>query len=191
MKNTILILTILIFSHNLFAQSLNRSSLIKEFGLKENSNVLLNGELFGVTDSLRLNTNLKNLNRKLIVGITSVKNEGQIGCQNSDVIIIEYAVELPRKIIRNKFDELIGLFKDEYFGFSQHILNDSKDPVLYINNQKIHHTEVKQALEKLDKNKIVYINIKTKPQSTKYHGQNATNGVVVIWTEKELKEASN
>ena len=191
MKNTILIFAILLLSCNLLAQSLNRSSLIKEFGLKENSNVLLNGEIFGVADSLRLNSNFKNFNRKLIVGITSIKNEGQIGCQNSDVIIIEYAVELPRKIIRNKFDELKGLFKDEYHGFSQHILNDSKDPVLYINNQKIHHTEVKEALEKLDKKKIVYINIKTNPQSQEFHGQNAKNGVVVIWTEKELKKASS
>ena len=188
MKNIILIFAILFLSPNLFAQSLNLNSLIKEFDLKENINVLLNGEIFGVADSLRLNNNLKNLNRKLIIGITSIKNEGQRGCQNNDVIIIEYAVELPKKIIQNKFDELKNLFKDEYHGFSQHILNDSKDPVLYINNRKIHHTEVKESLEKLDKSKIVYINIKTNPQSQEFHGQNATNGVVMIWTKKELKK---
>lgn len=190
MKNTVLILTILFFSHNLFAQSLNRSSLIKEFGLKENSNLLLNGEIFGIADSLKVDNILKNLNRKLISAITLIKNEGQIGCQNSDVIIIEYAVKLSKKIIQNKYVELKNLFQDKYNGFSQHIRIDSKDPVLYINNQKIHHTKVKKAFAKLDKTKIVYININTNPQNQEYHGQNATNGVVVIWTEIELIKAS-
>jgi len=159
--------------------------------LKENSTVFLNGEIFAVADSLKLDNNLKNLDRKLIVAIIPIKSEGQIGCADNDLIFIEYAVELPRTLIRNRIDEMQSLFNDKYFGFSGHILTNSKDPVLYINNRNIHHTEVKAAIKSLDKNEIAYINIKTNPQNQELYGENGKNGIVVIWTEKELAKISH
>lgn len=191
MRNLILVIIIFFLSQNLLAQVLDRNYLIQNFGLKENTIILINGEIFKLTDTLRTNNYLKKLNSKLIVGITSIKNEGQIGCANNDVVIVEYPTELPKKIIEEKLKELKVLFKDEYHGFSQNISTNAKDPVLYINNQKIYHTEIKNVLAKLEKKDIAYISIKTTPQSQENHGQNALNGIVVIWTSQGLKKASS
>ncbi len=191
MKQLFTIFLITFFCQNLFAQSLSRKSLIKNFSLKGNTNVLINGEIFSPSDSLKLEKNLKSLNSKLIAGITRITNKGEIGCQNSDIIIIEYAVELPNKVIFEKYTEVKDLFTDKYLGYSQHTLDDSKDPVLYIDNKRVYHTEVKSELAKLKKNEIAYINIKRSYQSQELHGQNAKNGVVIIWTRLELKKASS
>lgn len=184
------ILFLIFLCQNLLAQTLDRKSLIQQYELSENANIVINGEIFSPKDSLNLTKNLENLNPKLIVGITSLKNVGQIGCRNNDIVIIEYAVELPDRLVRTKFKEAKSLFKDKYYGFSQHILENGKDPVLYFDNKKIHHTEVNKVLAKIDKKQIAYVNINKTPQLQALHGQNAVNGIVVIWTKKELKKNS-
>lgn len=77
-------------------------------------------------------------------------------------------------------------FKDEYISFSQHIYYNAKDPVLYLNGNKIHHTEAKKQINRQKVNDIAYIYFSKTPQSEEYHGQNAKNGVVIIWTKDKL-----
>jgi hypothetical protein len=48
--------------------------------------------------------------------------------------LIENTVEF----VKEKLIEIKPKFKDKYHGFSQHIFIDAKDPVLYLNGNKIH-----------------------------------------------------
>ena len=72
-------------------------------------------------------------------------------------------------------------FKDKYHSFSQHILPNSQDPVLFINDQPVHHTECIEVLNKLKIRDIKDISVYLWPSSQPYLGQNAKNGVVKIW----------
>lgn len=93
-----------------------------------------------------------------------------------------------KKIVKTKRKEIKLKFTDEYNSFSQHIYTDAKDPVLYLNGNKIHHTETKKVMNKLKLNDIAYIYFLQTPQSQEYYGQNAKNGIVVIWTNNKLTE---
>jgi hypothetical protein len=81
-----------------------------------------------------------------------------------------------------------GLFIDNYVSFSQHIFTDSKDPVLLIDNKSIHHTEVKEAINKLDSKDIYDISVNTSRVPASMYGQNSKNGLVQIWTKKLIKD---
>jgi hypothetical protein len=76
------------------------------------------------------------------------------------------------------------LFTDKYVSFSQHIFSNAKDPVLYIDNIAIHHTEVKEAINKINPKDIYDISVSSSPVPTTMYGQNAKNGLVQIWTNK-------
>lgn len=80
-----------------------------------------------------------------------------------------------------------GLFVDNYISFSQPIFTDSKDPVLIIDNKSIHHTELKEALKRLDPKEIYDISVNTSPVPATMYGKNAKNGLVQIWTMKFIK----
>ena len=77
-----------------------------------------------------------------------------------------------------------GMFVDSYISFSQHIFTNAKDPVLVIDNKSIHHTDVKDALNKLDPKDIYDISAGSSPVPATMYGQNSKNGLVQIWTKK-------
>jgi len=76
-------------------------------------------------------------------------------------------------------------FKDKYHGFSQHILPTSQDPVLFLNDRPVHHTECSEVLKKLKIRDIKDMSVYLWPFSQAYLGQNAKNGVVKIWQQKQ------
>ena len=176
----ILILTILFLSIKSFAQDLKRKDLISQLKADKETLFVINGIAFSYSDSLNLDVELNK--------IAILKNDGKISHQINDVIIIQYATELPKKIIKQKLNEIKPKFKDKYHGFSQHIFVDAKNPVLYLNGNKIHHTEIKTTLKDLKLNNIGYVYFSQLPQSEEYHGQNAKNGIVTIWTKDKLTE---
>ena len=170
------------------AQKLERQSLIEQFKADRESLFVINGIPFNFTGSLKIDEELKKIENNKISEITILKNEGKISHQRADVIIIQYATELSQKIIEEKLKEIKPKFKDKYYGFSQHIYIDAKDPVLYLNGNKIQHTQTNSVINKLDKNKIAYIYYSQTQQSAEYHGQNAKNGIVLIWTKTGLRK---
>ena len=187
-KLKILILTFLFLGMKSYAQDLNREDLISQLKADKESLFVINGIPFSYSDSLKLDKELTKIDKNKISEIAILKNDGKISHQRKDVIIIQSATKLPKKTIKTKLKEIKPKFKDKYNGFSQHIYIDAKDPVLYLNGNKIHHTETKKLVNKLKLNDIGYIYFSQTPQSEECHGQNAKNGMVVIWTNDKLTE---
>lgn len=190
MKSSLIIsiFFILFFSIKSYGQELNRKGLISELKADETSLFVINGSAFSHSDSLKLDEQLNKIDKTKISEITILKNEGKISHQRNDVIIINYATKLPKKVINEKLKDAKQKFKDEYFSFSQHIKSDAQDPVLYLNGNKIHHTEPKEILNSLKSNEIAYIYFLQTQQNEEYHGQNAKNGIVIIWTNNKIRE---
>jgi hypothetical protein len=101
---------------------------------------------------------------------------------NGDIVIILFAYNQKNKTKRHLLKKVRHSFTDNYVSFSQHIFTIAKDPVLYIDNKLIHHTETKGRINQLKLNGVYYIDFNDKPVSELYYGQNAKNGLVRIWT---------
>lgn len=184
----ILILIILFLSSGSYAQDLDRNGLISQLKADKEALFVINGIPFSYSDSMKLDVALNGIDKDKISEIAILKNKGKISHQRNDVIIILYATRLSEKIVKEKLNEIKPKFKDEYYGFSEHIFIDAKDPVLYLDGNKIHHAEVGNMLNSLNVGDIGYIYCSVTPQSEEYHGQNAKNGIVIIWTNEKLTE---
>ena len=169
-----------------YGQELKRKDLISKLKADNESLFVINGFAYPNSDSLKLDEELNKIDKTKLSEITILKNEGRISHQRNDVIIINYATKLQQKVINEKFKETKLKFKDEYFGFSQHIKSDAQDPVLYVNGNKIHYTEPKETLNRLKSNEIAYVYLSQTKQSEEYHGQNAKNGIVIVWTNDKI-----
>src|SRR5690606_30146260 len=115
------------------AQDLKRLNLIEQLKADKESLFVINGVAFNLSDSLKLDEELSKIDNKKISEIAILKNEGKISHQRNDVILIQYATQLSKKLIKTKLKEIKPKFKDKYNGYSQHIYADAKDPVLYLN----------------------------------------------------------
>jgi hypothetical protein len=73
-------------------------------------------------------------------------------------------------------------------GFSKHIFDNAKDPVLYIDHQKVHHTEIRAAVKQLNVRHIAYLFIQKEPQLAIHYEQNAKNSMVKVWTKVQLEK---
>jgi len=184
----ILILTTLLIGTKSYTQELTRNNLISQLKADKEALFVINGIPFSYSDSLKIDVELKRIDKNKISEITILKNEGKISHQRNDVIILQYAFKLSKKVIKEKLIEIKTKFTDKYHGFSQHIYTDAKDPVLYLNQNKIHHTDIKRTLNDLKVNNIGYIYFSQSSQSEEFHGQNAKNGIVIIWTKERLTE---
>ena len=71
-------------------------------------------------------------------------------CTSNDIAIVYFATQQTKKEINKKLKRVKDKFPDKYFGYSQHILNDSKNPVLIIDNKTVHHTEAKELIKKIN-----------------------------------------
>ncbi len=172
------------------AQDINRQKLIENLKADKESLFVINGIPYSFSDSLKLDQELKKIENNKISEIAILKNDGKISHQRNDVIIIQFATELSQKAIKEKLREIMPKFKDKYYGYSQHIYSDAKDPVLFLNGTKIQHTETQEKIKNLNRNEIAYIHFSQTPQSEEYHGQNAKNGIVIIWTKEKLNETN-
>lgn len=181
------ILLISILGLNLNAQDLNRKNLIEQLKAEKESIFVINGNAFLIADSLKLDKELSSIQTKKIADITIFKDDGKLSHPMKNFIIINYATKLKSNLIKKKWKEIKPKFSDEYYGFSSHIYTESKDSVLYINGYKIHHTEVKNVIKNFKINNIGYIYYSQSPVNSEYYGQNAKNGLVIIWSKEKLK----
>ena len=184
----LLILTAIFIGTKSFAQDLKRKDLISQLKAEKEPLFVINGIPFPYSDSLNLDIELKRIDKNKISVITIIKNDRKISHERNDVIIIQYATKLSKKFVKEKLTAIKPKFKDKYHGFSQHLFIDAKDPVLYFNGSKIHHTEISNLLNNLKVQNIAYIYFSEGSQSQEYHGQNAKNGIVIIWTNDKLTE---
>lgn len=183
-KKIILITIILTFYQVLQSQTLEKSIIDKKLELQGDAVYVVNGLSYEQKDSLKLNSVLKSFSLDHLVELTKLKNDGGIvRCTSKDIAIVYFATQQTDKEINNKLKIVKDKFPDKYFGHSQHILNDSKNPVLIIDNKTVHHTEAKELIEKIKTNDIFFIDFKTEPQPAEFYGQNAKNGLVRIWTK--------
>jgi hypothetical protein len=185
MKKIIILITIILtFYQVLQSQTLEKSIIDKKLELQGDAVYVVNGLPYEQKDSLKLNSVLKSFSLDHLVELTKLKNDGGIvRCTSKDIAIVYFATQQTNKEINNKLKIVKDKFPDKYFGYSQHILTDSKNPVLIIDNKTVHHTEAKEIIEKIKTNDIFFIDFKTEPQSSEFYGQNAKNGLVRIWTK--------
>ncbi|THD33078.1 hypothetical protein [uncultured Flavobacterium sp.] len=192
MKKLITILITLTIHQFLQAQSIDKASLDNSLSLKSDGIYVVNGVPYGQNDSIKLDSVLQSYPKEYIVDIIKLRHDGGIvRCKNNDVAIILFAYQQDKKEIMKKVKILKTKFTDTYFGYSQHILTNSKNPILYIDNQLVYPTEATNAIKKLKSDKIYYIDIKDEPQNTELYGQNAKNGLVRIWTKNKLIKNPN
>ena len=185
MKKTIILITIILtFYQVLQAQTLEKSIIDKKLELQEDAVYIVNGLSYEQKDSLKLNSVLKSFSLDHLVDLTKLKNDGSIvRCTSNDIAIVYFATQQAKKEINKRLKIVKNKFPDKYFGHSQHILTDSKNPVLIINNKTVHHAEAKELIEKIKTNDIFFIDFKAEPQPAELYGQNSKNGIVRIWTK--------
>ena len=154
---------------------------------------IINGTLFNESDSIKIDSALNSYSLQYLVDIDFVT------CQQmnfphcfNDIILITIAYDQKGKVKRQLLRKVNSRFVDNYVSFSQHIFTDGKDPVLYINNELIHHSEAKERIQALTSKNVYYIHYNDKPVSPEYYGQNAKNGLVRIWTiSKKIGQPRN
>jgi hypothetical protein len=103
-------------------------------------------------------------------------------CWGADFVIVTSFGNQKRKTKVKCLKTAKSAFEDIYSDFSQHILINSKDPVLYINDHPVSHTECSNVVKKLNVGDIKNISVYLWPFSESYWGRNAKNGIVRIWT---------
>jgi hypothetical protein len=144
---------------------------------------VINGIPFTEQDNIKIDSTLKSYDAKYLVDVNFVTcRQMNLPHCNGDIVIILFAYNQKNKTKRHLLKKVGQSFVDNYVSFSQHIFTDAKDPVLYIDNKLIHHTETKEKIKSLKLNGVYYIDFNEKPVSELHYGQNAKNGLVRIWT---------
>lgn len=144
---------------------------------------VINGIPFDEQDSIKIDSTLKSYDPKYLVDVNFVTcRQMNLPHCNGDIVIVLFAYNQKNKTKRHLLKKVRQSFTDNYVSFSQHIFIDAKDPVLYIDNKLIHHTETKEKIKSLRFNRVYYIDFNDKPVSELHYGQNAKNGLVRIWT---------
>lgn len=184
---TILLLATSIYSYSQFVDKRaidDRVKLIDTTKDKSQTRLyVINGIPFNEQDSTKIDSTLKLYDAKYLVDVNFVT------CQqmnfphcNGDIVIILFAYNQKSKTKRHLMKKVRQSFTDNYVSFSQHIFSDAKDPVLFIDNKLIHHTEIKEKIKLLKLTRVYFIDFNDKPVSELHYGQNAKNGLVRIWT---------
>jgi len=101
---------------------------------------------------------------------------------NLIVVLIQNARKSKLKQRKKQLADAQYKFVDRYDFKLNHIITNSKDPVLYIDDKKIHHSEAKKVINELVVKEIQHIVI-TNHAPTSIYGANARNGLVKIWTK--------
>jgi hypothetical protein len=126
-------------------------------------------------------TKIKSISYSPIKMDNYVPGKGEISIstvQKSELNIIEDWIKRAKE-----------LFVDKYVSASQHILSDSKDPVLVVDGQAVSPPIAKAVLGKIDVKEIYDISaVDFFPAPSSIFGQNAKNGLVQIWTKQKYNE---
>ncbi|MFK7968971.1 MAG: hypothetical protein AB8F95_01320 [Bacteroidia bacterium] len=103
---------------------------------------------------------------------------------NLIIVSVQNAHKANLKENKKELKAVQNRFKDQYNSPSNQIITTSKDPVLFINGNKIHYSETTKKINELRAKDIqVIVSIKNAPIN--YYGQNAKNGLVKIWTKSK------
>ncbi len=144
---------------------------------------VINGILLTEQETSKLDSILKSYDPKYLVDVNLVTcRQMNLPHCNNDIVVILFAYNQKNKIKRHLLKKVRQNFTDKYVSFSQHIFSDAKDPVLYIDNKQIHHTETKEKIKMLKLKRVYFIDFNDKPVSELLYGKNAKNGLVRIWT---------
>jgi len=144
---------------------------------------VINGIPYNYNDTARVDSVLKASDLKYLVSIDVLTGAAKsLIHSNKDVVIVTFAHSQDLKKKEALLKKVKDSFNDQYISFSQHIRSDAKDPVLYIDNQLIHHTETKQRINGLTTSSVYYIDYNEKAVSREHYGQNGKNGLVRVWT---------
>lgn len=177
----------LVLSQVVNGQKLDQKTIDEKLGLKDKENVVyvVNGFPYG---RVKLDSVLSSHPSGHLVELTKINNDGKLilGTAN-EVVLIVFAYQQKRKEIRKILKGLKNKFQDKYVGLSQHILNDAKNPVLYIDNNQVHHARAKEKFEHLKVGDIYYIDYKSEGQAPELYGQNAKNGLVRVWVKNNTE----
>lgn len=137
-------------------------------------------------DTLQLNSRLRHIDISRLKSIYYSKYKMDNYVPGKGTIYILTIKKLKTDDINIWLKEANNSFVDKYVSFSQHRISNSKDPVLIIDSKVIHHTEVKEALSKLNPKDIYDISVGLTAVPAVLYGQNAKNGLVQIWTKKSM-----
>lgn len=141
------------------------------------------------TDTAKINARLKTIPPRNIKSIfySKMKTDNYVPGRGS--IYVMTIQKMDTKDVKAWMKDAKKLYVDKYVSYSQHILTNSRDPVLVIDGQAISATIAKAALEKIDPNEIYDMSVNGHfPVPTSLFGQNAKNGLVQIWTKQKYKE---
>ena len=150
---------------------------------KRNNLFVVDGVPYQQVDS----TFLKTIAIENIAGIFVLADTSSTFHFTSNVILIRTKRSQTKKEKRKYLAEAKAKFVDNYLGGSSHILDDSKDPVLMIDDKFVHATEAKLVANKLKYNNVYAIATYNTKFDHAYFGQNAKNGMVQIWTYPKKK----
>jgi hypothetical protein len=143
-------------------------------------------ENYYTTDTAKLNNRLRHISKDRLKAIFFSKYKTDNYVPGKGTIYVQSIQQQATDDIKAWLDKAKSLFVDKYFSFSNHIYIDSKDPVLIIDNKSIHHTEVKEYLDKLNPKDIYDISVGQTPVPASIYGPNSKNGLVQIWTKKYM-----
>lgn len=161
------------------AQDLNRNDLIHQLNADKESSFIINGESYTAADSLKLNQQLKGIDRSKVCEIGVIKKDEKLPHLQQDVIIITHAVLLSRKSIKNKLKEIKPKFSNPI---------NSENPVLFVDGNRIPADNSKIVIDSQKPNDIGFICFAVTEQSNEYHSVDSKNGIVFIWTKSKLTE---
>ncbi len=99
---------------------------------------------------------------------------------NLIIVLILNLNKVNLKARKKSLESVQNKFKDQYDFRSHHIMTNSEDPVLYINEDKINHAIASKKVNELRAKEIKLIVFVNHAPIT-YYGQNARNGLVRIW----------
>lgn len=145
-------------------------------------------ESFYSTDTVKFNNRLRQISTTQLKGIFFSKYKTDNYVPGKGTIYVQTIKRQTTDDAKGWLTNAKKLFVDNYVSFSQHIFTSAKDPVLIIDNKSIHHTEAKQALQKLDPKEIYDIYVSPSQVPFAMYGQNSKNGLVQIWTKKFMTE---
>jgi hypothetical protein len=141
------------------------------------------------TDTAKINARLRTIPPRKIKSIwySKMKTDNYVPGRGS--IYVMTIKKMETQDVEDWMKEARKLFVDKYVSHSQHILTESKDPVLVIDGQSVSATIAKVMLDKVDPKEIydISVNVSFRVPASLF-GQNAKNGLVQIWTKQTYKE---
>ncbi len=190
LMKTLLLLYLSICITQLNAQNIDKDYIVKWIKMADSTfdvdavvQYSINRESFYTTDTSKLNNRLRQISTGRLKAVFFSKFRTDNYVPGKGTIYVQSIQQQAMEDVKTWLDNAKKLFVDKYASFSNHIHGNSKDPVLVIDNRRIHYTEVKDFLDKLNPGDIYDISVGQTPVPALMYGQNAKNGLVQIWTK--------